>query len=306
MTAKSTNGTAEGNAGVRTLSVEANGRTVQALETGEGALAIAVHGFPDLPVSFRHQMKALADNGYRVVAPRLRGYSPSDVATEGPFEVAVLVQDLLALIDRLTDQPAVLIGHDWGAAVVRGAAIMAPEKVAGIVTMAVPTADNFARALLTSATQQRRSWYMYFFQLPMAERAVANDDLRFLEELWREWSPGWDCPREVMDEVKAAFRAPSVLKAALGYYRSQFNPALQQPEFAPLRKRLNDPIPVPAMHLHGVDDGCIGAETTAGMESAFAGHFEKHLIPSAGHFLHQEQPGLVNDLILGFLKKGLA
>lgn len=284
-----------------TTTVQANGRIVHALEAGEGPLVIALHGFPDLPISFRHQIPMLAENGYRVVVPWLRGYSVSDAACDGPFEVAILIQDLLALIYQLTDQPVALIGHDWGAAVVRGAAIMAPEKVAKIVCMSVPTAGNFGRALLTNPTQQRRSWYMYFFQLPFAEKAVAHDDFAFIEQLWQEWSPGWHCPQVVMDEIKSAFRHPSVLKAALGYYRSQFSPALQQPDLAEMRKRLSDPIPVPAMHLHGADDGCIGAETTAGMESAFSKRFEKHIIPAAGHFVHQEQPDIVNRLIIGFL-----
>ncbi|WP_279384296.1 alpha/beta fold hydrolase [Geotalea toluenoxydans] len=104
-----------------------------------------------------------------------------------------------------------------------------------------------------------------------------------------------------MAEIKMAFRNPSVLKAALGYYRSQFNPALQQPGLAEIRTRLSEPIPVPAMYVHGADDGCIGAETTEGMESSFAAHFERHIIPKAGHFVHQEQPDVVNELMVRFL-----
>jgi len=279
---------------------------VRGLEAGEGPLVIALHGFPDLPISFRNQIPLLAEKGCRVVAPCLRGYSESDTPSDGPFEVAILIQDLLALIDQLSDQPVVLLGHDWGASVVRGAAIMAPEKVAKIVCMSVPTAGNFGRALLTNPTQQRRSWYMYFFQLPLAEMAVAHNDFEFIEQLWQEWSPGWHCPQAVMAEIKVAFRNPSMLRAALGYYRSQFSPALQRPDLAYIRKRLSDPISVPAMHLHGANDGCIGAETTAGMESAFLKHFENHIIPSAGHFLHQEQPDIVNRLIIGFLNKQLS
>jgi pimeloyl-ACP methyl ester carboxylesterase len=90
------------------------------------------------------------------------------------------------------------------------------------------------------------------------------------------------------------------------HLRVEFNPALHQPELAEIRKRLSDPIPVPAMHLHGVNDGCIGAETTAGMEDAFLKHFEMHIIPAAGHFVHQEQPDVVNCLIMDFLNKQLA
>lgn len=131
------------------------------------------------------------------------------------------------------------------------------------------------------------SWYV-FFQLPIAEMAIAHNDFEFIERLWKEWSPGWSYPPSVMNEIKEAFRQPSVLKAALGYYRSLFNSALQHPDFADIRKRLSDPIPVPTMDLHGANDGCIGVETTEGMESAFLRDFEKHIISSAGHFIHQE------------------
>jgi pimeloyl-ACP methyl ester carboxylesterase len=285
------------------ITVESNGHTIYALEQGKGPLIVALHGFPDLPISYRHQISALAKNGYRVVAPYMRGYFPSDAEPDGPYEVAALVQDVLSLIDQLTEQPAILIGHDWGAIVARSAAILAPGKLSKIVCMSVPTAGNFGRALVSNPKQQRRSWYMFFFQLPIAEMAIAHNDFAFIEALWQEWSPGWSCPKSVMNEIKEAFRQPSVLKAALAYYRSQFNPALQHPGLADIRKRLSDPIPVPTMYLHGANDGCIGVETTEGMESAFLRDFERHIISSAGHFVHQEQPEVVNKLITRFLDK---
>ena len=287
----------------KTGTVKADGADLHFIEAGEGPLLIALHGFPDLPRTFRHQLPQLAAAGYRVVAPYMRGYSPADPQDEGPFETAALVQDVLALIDRLTDRPVTVIGHDWGATVARGAAILAPEKISKTVCLSVPTAENFGRALVANAAQQRRSWYVFFFQLPIAEMAVAHDDLAFIERLWEEWSPGWKLPAEEMAEIKEAFRRPGVLKAALGYYRSLFNQALQHPELAGIRKRLAEPIPVPTMYLHGADDGCIGAETTEGMEGAFLRHFERHIIPAAGHFVHQEQPETVNRLIMDFLNK---
>ncbi|MGO9013644.1 MAG: alpha/beta fold hydrolase [Dissulfurispiraceae bacterium] len=285
------------------ITVEANGTTIHALEEGKGPLIIALHGFPDLPISYRHQIPVLAVNGYRVVAPYMRGYFPGFAEPDGPYEVAVLVQDVLALIEQLTERPAILIGHDWGAIVARSAAILAPDKILKIVCMSVPTAGNFRRALVSNPRQQRRSWYMFFFQLPIAEMAIAHNDFEFIDRLWQEWSPGWLYPKPVMNEIKEAFRQPQVLKAALGYYRSLFNPALQYPGLADIRKRLSDPIPVPTMYLHGANDGCMGVETTEGMESAFLRDFEKHIIPSAGHFVHQEQPDIVNQLITGFLLK---
>ena len=295
--------TGSGRKDFKTGTVKANGRDISFIEMGRGPLVLALHGFPDLPQTFRNQMPQLAAAGYRVVAPFMRGYSPTDAPDEGPFEAAILVQDVVALIDQLTDRPAVLIGHDWGAAVARGAAILAPGKISRIVCMSVPAAENFGRALASNPIQQRRSWYMYFFQLPIAEMAVAHNDFAFIEQLWQEWSPGWSYPEEVMAEIKVAFRRPGVLKAALGYYRSQFNPALQHPGLAEIRKRLAEPIPIPTLYLHGANDGCIGAETTEGMEGAFSHGLERHIIPGAGHFVHQEQPETVNRLIMNYIHK---
>ena len=123
MTTKSTQWGMKQGDNFRSFTAQSNGRMVHGLEAGEGPLVIALHGFPDLPISFRHQIPLLAENGCRVIAPCLRGYSESDAPSDGPFEVAILIQDLLALIDQLSDQPVTLLGHDWGAAVVRGAAM---------------------------------------------------------------------------------------------------------------------------------------------------------------------------------------
>ena len=97
---------------------------------GEGPLALCLHGFPDHAHSFRFQLPALAAAGYRVVAPFLRGYAPTEVPNDGPYQAAALAQDAVALIDALGQGQAVLIGHDWGAVAAHGAAIVAPEKSA--------------------------------------------------------------------------------------------------------------------------------------------------------------------------------
>ncbi|WP_279384295.1 alpha/beta fold hydrolase [Geotalea toluenoxydans] len=181
------------------------GRTVHAIEAGNGPLVVALHGFPDLPISFRHQISLLAQCGYRVVAPCLRGYFPDDECPDGPFEIATLVQDLLDLIDHLTDQPVTLIGHDWGAIAVRGAAIIAPGKVARIICMSVPTPGNFAKALLRNPEQQRRSWYAYFFQLPFAELAVAENDLPSSNGSGRSGPPAGNARRRSWRKSKWLF-----------------------------------------------------------------------------------------------------
>jgi pimeloyl-ACP methyl ester carboxylesterase len=288
--------------GFREGRVRANGLTFATLEAGDGPLVLCLHGFPDHARSFRHQLPALAAAGFRAVAPIMRGYAPTDVPADGPYQSAALAQDTVALIEALGHDRAVLFGHDWGALAAYGAAVLAPERVTRLVTAAVPHGAAFATAFLSNYAQLRRSWYMFFFQTPFADGAVPFDDFRFLEHLWRDWSPGWEYPPEEMMALKETFRRPGVLPAALGYYRATLNPAHQVPELAEVQLRIAmSPISVRTLYFHGARDGCVGVELLEGMEQLFPQGLEAVIVPDAGHFVHQEQPEVVNRKLLEFL-----
>jgi pimeloyl-ACP methyl ester carboxylesterase len=287
----------------KTGSVRANGLNFHYLEAGEGPLVLCLHGFPDHARSFRFQLPALAAAGFRAVAPYLRGYAPTDVP-DGPYQSAALAKDAVALIDALSPkQPAFVFGHDWGAIAAYGAAIVAPNRVKKIATVAVPHGPQLMQAILTSYAQMRRSFYIFMFQLPTAETSVSNNNFEFLDRLWADWSPGWTLPSAEMAALKTTFQKPGVLSAALAYYRATFNPALQSAELAELQGRMMmEPIQVPGLVFHGQRDGCIGVETLEGMEAVFPKGLAKMVIPDAGHFLHQEKPEAVNEPLLAFLK----
>ena len=278
--------------------VEANGLTFHYLEAGEGPIILALHGFPDHARSFRYQLRALAEAGYRVIAPYMRGYAPTEIPDGGYFGVPALAQDAIALAEALSDEPVVLMGHDWGAAAAHTAAAIAPERFSKLITMAVPYGSAFSQSLVTNPEQQRRSWYMFYFQLPMADAAVPLNDFAFIERLWRDWSPGWDIPMEELASVKATLGKPGVLAAALSYYRHAFNP----PPDAPQGGGATQQIQVPALYIHGREDGCIGVQLADGMEVLFDNGLQKVIVDGAGHFVHQEKPDEVNRLILEFLK----
>ena len=235
----------------------------------------------------------------------MRGYAPSTFAADGHYQTATLALDVIELIQALGHDAAYVFGHDWGALAAYGAAIIAPQRVKKLVTAAVPHGPTVLNAFLTSYEQERRSWYMFFFQTPFAEAAVAHDDFRFLECLWRDWSPGWQPPKEVLESLKETFRTPGVLQAALAYYRCTLNPANQDPTLADLQARLGlSPIEVPSLVFHGARDGCMGVELLEGMEALFPGGLRKVVVPDAGHFVHQERPQIVNAQLLDFLAAG--
>ena len=282
--------------------VQANGVRFATLEMGDGPLVLCLHGFPDTAHSFRHQLPALAGAGFRAVAPFMRGYAPTEIPSDGRYQSAVLALDAVALIDALGYREADIFGHDWGAIAAYGAAILAPHKVRRLVTAAVPHGPSVLNAFLTSYDQQRRSWYMFFFQHPFSDSAVAHDDFRFLERLWQDWSPGWKYPAVAMEALKQTFRAPGVLQAALGYYRATLNPANQDPALNDVQSQIAlSPVDVPTLVFHGAGDGCMGSELLDGMEALFPRGLRKVIIPDAGHFVHHEQPEEVNHVLLEFL-----
>ena len=291
-------------ANTRTGTVRANGIEFSYLEQGSGPLVLCLHGFPDHAHTFDRQLPALAAAGFRAVAPFMRGYAPTEVPPDGPFQSAMLGKDVAALVDALSpNDPAAVFGHDWGAIAAYGAALAAPERIRRLVTAAVPYGPSFAQGLFGSYPQIKRSFYIWFFQLPIAEAAVSGGDFAFIEGLWRDWSPGFTLPPAEMRALKETFAKPGVLEAAIGYYRHTFNPAFQAPELGDLQQQIFlAPIDVPTLYFHGERDGCLGIEFVEGMEASFPKGLRKVVLKDAGHFLQIEKPDEVNRALIEFLK----
>jgi pimeloyl-ACP methyl ester carboxylesterase len=288
---------------VQAGTVFANGITFSFLEKGQGPLFLCLHGFPDHAYSFVYQLEAFSKAGYRVVAPFMRGYAPSGPSPNGQYHAAYLGQDAIALIEALGYEKAVVCGHDFGASGAYAAALMAPEKISALVACAVPYGPKLVQAILADPRQQRRSWYVYYFQTPLAEMALPLNDFGFIEHLWNDWSPGWPYPKDAIEGVKRTLAMPGVLQAALGYYRSPFAGIPEDPALAKVQARIGaEPIGVPTLYIHGNRDGCIGVEISEGMESLFSARFEKRIIENGGHFAHQEASEAFNQMVLDFLR----
>ena len=293
--------------GIEHVAITANGLAFSAIALGQGPLVLCLHGFPDTPWSFHPQIEALADAGHRVVAPFMRGFAPTAIPSDGRYQGAVLAEDVAGLIAALGDEPAVVVGHDWGASAAYATAILFPERVRRLVTLAVPYGPAMRQALVQDPVQQRRSWYMYLFTTAMGEPALAADDFALIDRLWRDWSPGWSPPPAHMAGIKAMFREPGVAGAALAYYRQTFRPDLQDPALAERQARIGrEPIAIPALYLHGADDGCVGADIGRDMGRLFTAGLTTTIVPNAGHFLQMEQAGAVSAAILDFLRHGPA
>lgn len=276
--------------------------TFRGVEEGpaDGPVALLLHGFPDSHHTWRHLLGPLADAGYRAVAPAMRGYAPSDVPADGRYQTAALSLDAIALTEALGgDDDAVLIGHDWGAIAAWGAAAHSPSSWRRMVAMAVPPTSSVAESFLTY-DQLRRSWYMFFFQNPLADFVVGMNDLEFIARLWEDWSPGYAAAEDVA-HVRAAIGEPDRLMAALGYYRAMFDPSLHDPALSEAQEALGLPTPIPTLYLHGKDDGCFGVDAIGDPLAVTPEGSRMAIIEGAGHFLQLEQPDAVAAQVLDFL-----
>ncbi len=271
--------------------VVANGLEFAYLEAGppDGPLALCLHGFPDAAPTWNPLLAALGDAGFHAVAPWLRGYAPTAVPADGVYETGALERDAIALHDALGgDERAVIIGHDWGAIATYGIAVAAPERWRRVVTMAVPPSGALGMGFL-SYTQLKRSWYMFFFQNPLADVAVGMNDLAFIDGLWADWSPGFDGSAH-LPAVKDALRDPANLAAAIAYYRATLGGGEQTATAGTPTQ--------PVLYLHGRNDGCLGVELTTNAAMFLSAESRVEVLEGCGHFLQVEQPDLVNKLVL--------
>jgi pimeloyl-ACP methyl ester carboxylesterase len=266
-------------------------------------LVLCLHGFPDSPQTFRWQLPALADAGYRALAPMMRGYEPSSQPEDEDYRIATMARDVLAWIDELGEEQVHLVGHDWGAAVTYAAGALAPDRFASLTTIAVPHAARLRKAIWRVPSQIFKLWYMSFFQLRgIAEWALERKDWALLRRLVRNWSPGLDLTDADWEHLRSTFEAPGVKRAALSYYRQNVSPTilfgLKITEAMKLRT-----VPVRTLVIAGDEDGCMDPRIYEHAFEAedFPAGFRIERIAAAGHFAQLEQPDRVNALLLDWL-----
>jgi pimeloyl-ACP methyl ester carboxylesterase len=267
--------------------VHANGLEFAYLSEGIGPLVLLLHGFPDTAHTWDRAMPALARAGFRVVAPFLRGYHPTEIPKDGPFDIDTLGRDVLALVEALGESSAIVVGHDWGATAAYAAAALGPERVRLLVTLAVPHPRVIPRT-------PRQIWGMRHF-LVLRRRSIAAKlragELRYIDELWRRWSPAWsDLPESELAAVKQAFAEPGCLEAACAYYAAI-------PLSGKLPPSAKLPIRVPAFAFSGEHDHQMKLRTYEKASRCFESSYEVVSVPG-GHFMHREHPErVVSELV---------
>ncbi len=277
--------------------VETNGLRLHCVTAGEGPLVVLLHGFPEFWYSWRHQIPALAGAGFRVVAPDLRGYNESD-KPEGieAYRISNVVGDVAGLVRAFGAERAAIVGHDWGGAAAYAFAMMRPELTRALAVLNCPHPALFGRALATGDIEQlRRSWYMFFFQLPQAPEALlAADNFRFLREFAYASARKGTFTAGDLRRFTEAFAKPGALTGAVNWYRAMFRGGL------PAARRY-PPIAAPTLVIWGTRDCFLGTSLTRGMRRHFSGPFALRYLRGVSHWVQQEAPARVNALLLGFL-----
>ncbi|MFF9475527.1 alpha/beta fold hydrolase [Streptomyces roseolus] len=260
--------------------------------SGEGPVVLLLHGFPDSHLLWRRQVPALNAAGYRTVAPTLRGFGASDRPEGGPeaYSPAKHVGDMLELLAHLEVDRFHMVGHDWGSAVAQGLASVVPERVRGLGLLSV---GHVTAVLGAGWEQKQRSWYMLLFQLAgLAEDWLSRDDHAQLREMLAEHADA--------EQVIEALRAPGALTAALNIYRSGF-PA--EAQFGPEVPAAPLPAGVPVMGVWSTGDRFLTERSMERTGDVAGGPWRYERVEDAGHWLQLDQPEVLNDLLLSFLKE---
>jgi pimeloyl-ACP methyl ester carboxylesterase len=279
--------------------VNANGLRFHVAACGEGdQLALCLHGFPECWYSWRFQLPLLARFGYRVWAPDLRGYGETDRPLRlRDYAIEDLVQDVAALIDASGCRSTLLIGHDWGAMIAWIFAIRSPRPLDRLVIMNVPHPVPFWRALRTWR-QLKRSWYIFFFQLPwLPELLLAARNYRFVTEAFRGMAVDKNrFPEDVLSVYRENAARPGALTAMVNYYR-----AILRGGGGTRQRKLGYPrIDTPTLMVWGEHDAALGKETTYGTEK-YVSDLTLRYLPEVSHWVQQEAPETVNAMLEAWL-----
>lgn len=267
------------------------------VEAGTGPLVVLLHGFPECWYSWRHQIPALADAGFRVIAPDMRGYNESEKPPGvRNYHIEHLVADVIGLIRHAGEDRAAVVGHDWGGAVAWQVAMRHPEAVHRLAVLNCPHPAVFLRKIWTLG-QLRRSWYIFFFQLPwLPEWWIRRRNFAGLERLWTgdPTRPGAFTDEDVA-AYKQALGQPGALTATINYYRAVFR---RSPVAANREAR---PIDVPTLLIWGERDRHLGVPLLDGTEE-WVRNLRIERLPDASHWVQNDAPERVNELLVGFLR----
>jgi pimeloyl-ACP methyl ester carboxylesterase len=265
-------------------------------DIGEGPAVVLLHGFPYDIHAYADTAPILADTGFRVVVPYLRGYGTTrfhDHATPRSAEQAALASDVIDLLDGVGLSRAIFAGFDWGARAACAAAALWPQRCSGLVSAGGYALHHLASSA-TPITPEREAavWYQYYLLSERGRAGLTIYRREFARLLWHQWSPQWHFSEEEFARSAAAFDNPDWVEVVLHSYRYKFGLAPGDQRYAELARRLErqPPIEVPTVTLDGGAHGVVDASDGGRWANLFPGQWEHRVVVGAGHNIPQENP----------------
>jgi len=284
-------------AGVLSVAYEESG-------SENGKPVILLHGFPYDVHAYDDVTPLLVSAGCRVIVPYLRGYGPTrflSTATPRSGQQAVLAHDLLALMDALSLEQAVLAGYDWGGRAACIVAALWPERVRGLVSGNGYNIQDIANSSRPAAPENEyRYWYQYYFHGERGRAGLDQNRREFCKLLWKLWSPNWDFDDATYDRSAASFDNLDFVPVVIHSYRHRYALAPGDPAVEETERRLSarPHISVPTVSLDGDADGVAPSGASERQKRFFSGRYEAKVIPRAGHNLPQEAPQVFAAAVL--------
>ena len=277
--------------------IATNGISLHVVQDGPsaGRLVILLHGFPEFWYGWRRQIPYLAAAGYRVWAPDQRGYNLSDKPDGiAAYTLDELAADVIGLVDAAGQKKALVVGHDWGAAVAWWLAAKYPDRIARMVVINVPHLSVIQAHVRRSLRQMRKSWYVLYFQLPwLPERLARLRNWNTLVRAMRASSHPGTFTNSDLDAYRRAWSQPKAYTSMLNWYRA----VVQKPSVRPANPRIT----VPTLLIWGAQDRFLGREL-AQPSIALCDDGRLVFTEGATHWVQHEEPDRVNRLIDGFLR----
>jgi pimeloyl-ACP methyl ester carboxylesterase len=273
----------------------------------QGARAVVLlHGWPDSLRTWRGVAPVLAQAGWRVLVPALRGFAPTRFLhpdTPRTGQLSAIGRDLVELVEALGLQRPALVGHDWGARAACNACGLAPGIASHLAMLSVGYGTNLPTQPLDMA-QARLYWYHWYMATARGERALRDDPRAFARIMWDTWSPAgdWSEPDE-FEATAVAWDTPEFADVTLHSYRHRWGHASGDLRYTADEAALS-PAPVldvATLVLHGEADGVNPPHTSAGKEAFFSGRYVRRVLSGIGHFPQREAPRQVAQALLDFL-----
>ena len=276
--------------------IATNGIKLHVVEAGpkSGVPVVLLHGFPEFWYGWRNQIPALVAAGCRVIVPDQRGYNLSD-KPKGvkSYSVFTLVKDIIGLIDALGYEKVNLVGHDWGAVVAWALAILHPERLHRLSIMNVPHPAVMKRFLQRDLEQIRRSWYVFFFQLPwLPESGMRQDNWRGAQRALRGSGKVDTFTTDDVVKYKEAWSRPGAMTAMINWYRAIMR---YQP---PMPKDLR--VKVRTLMMWGMKDFAL-SHRMARPSMDYVDEGNLIFFPEATHWVHLDAAEEVNHYLVDFI-----